>query len=58
MGFLNNGANFHEISEEKLSEIVLMANIAAAMSTEGKGAIPSIPKLVRVREAFKEINSK
>ncbi len=57
-GLLNNGADFNKISEKKLSEIVLMANIAAAMSTEKKGAIPSIPDLPRVREAFEEINSK
>lgn len=57
-GFLNNGADFDGISEERLSEIVLMANIAAAMSTEKKGAIPSIPDFARVRAAFEEINGK
>ncbi len=58
LGFLSNGANFHGVSEEKLSEIVLMANIAAAMSTEKKGAIPSIPEFDRVRTAFEAINGK
>ncbi|AEY67395.1 carbohydrate kinase [Clostridium sp. BNL1100] len=57
-GFLNNGANFDDISEDRLSEIVLKANIAAAMSTEKKGAIPSIPDFVRVRVAFEAINGK
>ncbi len=51
-GFLNNGANFDGISEESLSEIVQMANIAAAMSTEKKGAIPSIPDFERVKKAL------
>lgn len=51
-GFLNNGANFDGISEESLSEIVQMANIAAAMSTEKKGAIPSIPDFERVKNAL------
>ncbi len=51
-GFLNSGMNFNEISEGKLSEIVMMANIAAGMSTEKKGAIPSIPDLSRVKSAF------
>ncbi len=53
-GLLNSGANVDEISEESLSEIVLMANIAAAMSTEKKGAIPSIPEFDRVRTALEE----
>lgn len=57
-GFLKNGGKFDRISEEKLSEIVLMANITAAMSTEKKGAIPSIPDYSQVLAAFKEINSK
>ncbi|OPX45112.1 5-dehydro-2-deoxygluconokinase [Ruminiclostridium hungatei] len=57
-GFLSNGANFDRISEERLSEIVLTANIAAAMSTEKKGAIPSIPDFAKVRAAFEEINGK
>lgn len=57
-GFLNNGASFDAISEERLSEIVLMANIAAGMSTEKKGAIPSIPDFARVRTAFEQINGK
>ncbi len=57
-GFLNNGVSFDKLSEEKLSEIVLMANIAAAMSTEKKGAIPSIPDFARVRAAFDEISGK
>ncbi len=58
LGFINNNANFQEISEEKLSEIVLTANIAAAMSTEKKGAIPSIPEFAKVRAAFEEIKGK
>ncbi len=53
-GLLNNSTNVYEISEERLSEIVLMANIAAAMSTEKKGAIPSIPEFDRVRTALEE----
>jgi len=57
-GLLNNGANFDGISEERLSEIVLTANIAAAMSTEKKGAIPSIPDFAKVRAAFGEIKGK
>ncbi len=54
-GLLNNGIDVDKISETKLSEIVLMANIAAAMSTEKKGAIPSIPDLDRVKEALVKI---
>ena len=54
-GLLNNGINVDKISETKLSEIVLMANIAAAMSTEKKGAIPSIPDLDKVREALVKV---
>ena len=57
-GLLNNDINIDKIPETKLSEIVLMANIAAAMSTEKKGAIPSIPDFARVRAAFEEISGK
>ncbi len=57
-GFLNNGTDINRISQKKLEEIVLMANIAAGMSTEKKGAIPSIPDLSRVRAAFEDLCSK
>ena len=53
-GFLNNGTDINSISQKKLEEIVLMANIAAGMSTEKKGAIPSIPDLSRVRAALEK----
>ena len=53
-GFLNNGTDINRISQKKLEEIVLMANIAAGMSTEKKGAIPSIPDLSRVRAALEK----
>jgi fructokinase len=42
-----------EMPGEELSKIMLTANIAAAMSTEKKGAIPSIPDYNRVYEALK-----
>ncbi len=42
-----------ELAEEELSEIMLTANIAAAMSTEKKGAIPSIPDYKEVEEVLK-----
>ncbi|PYG85759.1 fructokinase [Ruminiclostridium sufflavum DSM 19573] len=50
--FLENNGNIQELSAQKISEIVLMANIAAAMSTEKKGSIPSIPDLDKVIAAF------
>ena len=52
---LENGEKIEKIPKEKISEIVLMANIAAAMSTEKKGSIPSIPDLNRVTKAFEKI---
>ena len=52
--FLESGTEFSKIERKKLEEIVLMANIAAGMSTEKKGAIPSIPDLSRVRAALKK----
>ena len=53
-GLLNNGADLNSITQKKLEQIVLMANIAAGMSTEKKGAIPSIPDLSRVRAALEK----
>ena len=57
-GLLNNGTDLNSITQKKLEEIILMANIAAGMSTEKKGAIPSIPDLSRVRAAFDDLSSK
>ena len=51
-GLLKSGGDLEKLSEDNISELVLMANIAAAMSTEKKGAIPSIPDLDRVRKAL------
>ncbi len=53
--FLENGETFEEVSVEKISNMVLMANIAAGMSTEKKGSIPSIPDLDKVIEAFDKL---
>lgn len=47
--FLKSGGEVDELSEEELSRLVLMANIAAGMSTEKKGAIPSIPDYERIK---------
>lgn len=51
-GLLKLGGDVDRLSEKELADMVLIANIAAGMSTERKGAIPSIPDYARVREAF------
>ncbi len=49
--FLRNGASPTNLSGTTLQNMVRLATVAAAMSTEKKGAIPSIPDYDRVAAA-------
>ncbi len=52
--FLQSGLMPGELNREKLEDMVLYANAAAALSVTGKGAIPSMPRPAEIEELLKK----